>query len=558
MSEHTKVALYARYSSDLSRDASIEDQVRLCRDYANRAGWRVVETFEDRAISGASTIRPGYQALLSAVLGGGVEVVLAEALDRLSRDQEDIAALFKRLRFLGVRLVTVGEGEIGDLHIGFKGAMNALYLRDLADKTRRGLEGRVRAGRSGGGLCYGYDVVQGDERGGRAINLEEAAVVRRVLEEFARGASPKSIAHGLNKDLVPGPRGQLWRDTAIRGHRTRGTGLLNNELYVGRLVWHRLRYIKDPQTGKRVSRLNPREQWIVEEVPELRIADDELWRRVKDRQAVIEASPKVKAMKTNRVWKRRRAQYLLTGLVRCGACGGAFASMGRDYLACSNARKLDTCRQSKGVRRAIVDEAVLDLVRRRLMRPNAVEAFIAAYHEELNANRDAASTARARLGGDLDKVSGKLEGLYDAVADGLRTEGLLGKIEALEAEKARLEDDLEAPEPSPVRLHPNLAEIYREKVERLHASLQDPGVRTEALDLLRGLIDQVSLTYGENGWTIALDGDIAALIQLGTPNEHRDEAVQRDVALSSVKVVAGARNSRFLRLVESVVPRLVA
>ena len=103
------------------------------------------------AISGASAIRPGYQRLLEAVLAGGIDVVLAEALDRLSRDQEDIAALHKRLRFLGVQLVTVGEGEIGDLHIGLKGAMNALYLKDLADKTRRGLEGRVRAGRSGGG-----------------------------------------------------------------------------------------------------------------------------------------------------------------------------------------------------------------------------------------------------------------------------------------------------------------------------------------------------------------------------------------------------------------------
>ena len=119
---------------------------------------------------------------------GGIDVVLAEALDRLSRDQEDIAALHKRLRFLGVQLVTVGEGEIGDLHIGFKGAMNALYLKDLADKTRRGLEGRVRAGRSGGGLCYGYDVVPGEERGGRTINPTR----RRSSGASSRASPPAS------------------------------------------------------------------------------------------------------------------------------------------------------------------------------------------------------------------------------------------------------------------------------------------------------------------------------------------------------------------------------
>ena len=115
--------------------------------------------------------------------------MLAEALDRLSRDQEDIAALHKRLRFLGVQLVTVGEGEIGDLHIGFKGAMNALYLKDLADKTRRGLEGRVRAGRSGGGLCYGYDVVPGEERGGRS---DQSRRGRGRPAHFRRASPPAS------------------------------------------------------------------------------------------------------------------------------------------------------------------------------------------------------------------------------------------------------------------------------------------------------------------------------------------------------------------------------
>ena len=117
-----RTVIYARYSSNLSRDASIEDQVRLCRAHAGRSGWAVTQVFEDRAISGASAIRPGYQKMLEAVQSGAVDIVLAEALDRLSRDQEDIAALFKRLRFLGVKLITVGEGEIGDLHIGLKGA----------------------------------------------------------------------------------------------------------------------------------------------------------------------------------------------------------------------------------------------------------------------------------------------------------------------------------------------------------------------------------------------------------------------------------------------------
>ena len=87
-----------------------------------------------------------------------VDMMLAEALDRISRDQEDIAGIYKRMRYADVKMFTLSEGEISELHVGLKGTMNALFLKDLADKTRRGQRGRVEAGKSGGGNAYGYDV----------------------------------------------------------------------------------------------------------------------------------------------------------------------------------------------------------------------------------------------------------------------------------------------------------------------------------------------------------------------------------------------------------------
>lgn len=145
-----RVALYARFSSENQRDASIEDQVRICRARAEREGWLISGTFTDFALSGSTTLRPGYQALLTAMRSGQIDVVLSESLDRLSRDQEHVAAFHKAAQFAGVRIVTLSEGEISELHVGLKGTMGALYLKDLADKTRRGPEGRVRQGRSGG------------------------------------------------------------------------------------------------------------------------------------------------------------------------------------------------------------------------------------------------------------------------------------------------------------------------------------------------------------------------------------------------------------------------
>ena len=252
------------------------------------------------------------QALLKDALDGKFAIILAESLDRLSRDQEDTAAIFKRLGFAGVKIVTLSEGEISELHVGLKGTMNALYLKDLADKTRRGLRGRVEAGKSGGGNSYGYQVVHalGADgqliRGDRRIDEQQAAIIRRIFEAYAAGTSPRAIALALNKEGVAGPSGKDWGPSTINGNRQRGTGILNNELYIGRLVWNRLRYVKDPATGKRISRLNPEAKWITQEVPELRIIDQDLWDKVKARQATLEASTSGKP--TPGYWDRRRPQ----------------------------------------------------------------------------------------------------------------------------------------------------------------------------------------------------------------------------------------------------------
>jgi site-specific DNA recombinase len=253
------------------------------------------------------------------------DVVLAESLDRFSRDQEDTAGLFKRLTFAGVDIVTLAEGDITHLHIGFKGTMNALFLKDLAAKTHRGLRGRVEAGKAGGGLCYGYRVVRTmtgttPSTGEREIDPAEAAVVERIFREFVSGRSPKQIGKTLNQHGIPGPFGGKWSPSTLYGHAKRGTGILNNELYVGRMVWNRLRYVKNPDTGKRVSRLNPASEWITTDVPHLRIIPDELWSAAKGRQKHTRHS----IATTGKLAAANRPRYLFSGLTKCGISGAGF------------------------------------------------------------------------------------------------------------------------------------------------------------------------------------------------------------------------------------------
>src|SRR5262245_36495441 len=157
-----KAAIYARYSSDLQTEKSITDQIALCRNYAEREGLAIVETFEDRALSGASVHgRFGLERLLRVAADDRFQVLIVESLDRLSRDQGDLSTLYKRLTFLGIEIREVHGGKATPLNTAVRGLVGAIYLTDLADKIRRGQAGVVREGRFPGGRPYGYQPVPG-------------------------------------------------------------------------------------------------------------------------------------------------------------------------------------------------------------------------------------------------------------------------------------------------------------------------------------------------------------------------------------------------------------
>src|SRR5262245_4511488 len=281
-----RAVIYARYSSDLQSAASIEDQIRLYRERVEQDNGAVINVYADYAISGGSLHnRPSMQALLNDAKKGKFDYVLAEALDRVSRDQEDIAAIYKRLRHCDIRLLTLAEGEISELHVGLKGTMNALFLKDLALKIRRGQRGRVEAGKIPGGNSYGYRIIRqllpdgSVSTGEREIDLSQAAIICRIFEEYADGMAPRQIPARLNREAVPSPRGGHWNASTINGNRRRRNGILNNELYTGRITHNRQRFVKDPETGKRIARPNPEHEWVTREVPRLSIIEEALWGR---------------------------------------------------------------------------------------------------------------------------------------------------------------------------------------------------------------------------------------------------------------------------------------
>lgn len=242
----TNAALYARFSSEQQRDASIEDQFRQCERVAEANACTVVCRFEDRGISGGTAERPGYQMLLSAARSGFIQVIIVEDISRLWRNRAEFGVRSAELEDLGIHVITcVGEDTRRDgwgLVMAIKGAIAEHARKEISFRTRRGLEGLALAGKSTGGRqAYGY----GSE--------PEADIVRGIFERRAAGMGLGRIAAYLNADKIPAPRGGIWRKSSVKA-------VLSNARYAGRVLWGRT-------IGKRSARDSAHRTLVVRSKP---------------------------------------------------------------------------------------------------------------------------------------------------------------------------------------------------------------------------------------------------------------------------------------------------
>jgi site-specific DNA recombinase len=186
-----RAVIYARYSSDNQREASIADQAEICRRYIDRQGWIISEVYSDAALSGASTrTRPGFQTMLADAEARQFDIVVCEAIDRLGRNLSDVAGLYDRLTFAKVRIHAINIGQVTQMHIGIMGTIAQMTLSDMRDKIRRGQLGRARAGRIPGGLAYGYEVVPPAPGTQEVANVGLFRIRRKLCGAFSKAMRP--------------------------------------------------------------------------------------------------------------------------------------------------------------------------------------------------------------------------------------------------------------------------------------------------------------------------------------------------------------------------------
>ncbi|ODM79933.1 recombinase family protein [Bradyrhizobium elkanii] len=479
MGKQKTAVIYARFSSDLQRDRSIDDQVTLCEQIARREGYRVIEVFSDRAKSGASMFeRDGLLALMTAAKKRAFDGVISESLSRLSRDPEDTAAIFKRLRFNDITIFDQ-NGAVTDIHASIGGIVNSMFLKNLADNVRRHHSGRAREGKFPGALTYGYRCIPG-KPGEREIDEEQAAIVRRIFAEYADGKPARQIAADLTRGGIPSPGGgKHWNHQTFVGGMMGRRGMLGNRLYVGEIVWNSNRTIRNPETGKRTQRkANPDDQ-IVTSVPHLRIIDQGLWDRV---HALCDQ--RASRFGHDRRVGVRRGQYkdhLLSGMLCCGACGGNMrvyqvTAKGGGRVACAAAIQKGTCAHRKSYYLSGLEAAVLDGMKANLANPKALIEYARAYHARWAERQREISADRAAAEKQLNKLTVQIDRYVTAIGESDEpVKPMMERLNKLEAERAALAARLDATaaESNVIALHPAAIDKLASNVEVMHAALSD-------------------------------------------------------------------------------------
>lgn len=425
-------AIYARYSSELQDARSVEDQCVRMREQMKRDGvpHETAIVFADEATSGSQWDRPGLQALLEAVAKGTVTTIYVESIDRLSRDIGDASRIRKRIEFHGVRLRSIGDGiDLGggasSLAYDIKSIIGEMYLKDLGDKTLRGLQGRARDGKSTGGRTYGYAA----DVNGIAIDEAQADVVRRIFAAYAIGQSTATIASMLNADDVDPPhvrsqRGGGWMASCVRE-------MLRNTRYIGDWSFGRRRWRKDPETRRRTPVLRDPSEVVQVERPDLVIVDRRMWDAVQLRHADA-LSRYGSAVRT----LRRPTSYLLSTILVCDCCGAPMEIAGGAHprYRCARNRKRGTCDNALSARESSVRSTVIEGIRGALSLPDHVEYIRDSIATWLGDGARSAKHEMTERSARAKRTEDRIRGLIMMQAEGDRSSAVAEMRRDLEAQ----------------------------------------------------------------------------------------------------------------------------
>ena len=539
-----RCAVYARFSSDLQRPTSIEDQIRDCRQLAVEKGWSIVEDFVrfDHAKTGATMA--GRDALNSLIVDAKrkpapFDCLLVDDTSRLARYLPDVLKLNDSLRYYGVFIYAVAQRldcreKTARSLLTLHGMMDEQFLVGLAEKVHRGQEGRALKGLQPGGKCFGYRNVPIEDptrmaKYGRAaisgVKLEideiQASIVRRVFEMYSNGDSLSVIAKALNAEGVMAPQSPRkrkvsgWFPSAIRE-------MLRNERYRGIFVWNRTRKERNPETGRKISRPRPENDWVRVEVPEWRIVDEDLWSRAERQIEIVNKRfGNARCGGFNRT--ERSKKYLFSGFLSCGLCGSNIIIVSgsglRGYVkyGCPSHRYRGLCSNNVLIRQDRLEDQLINGLTQKVLRPDLIEYIFQRFVQELQKRLQSLEQDSLKAASEVNELTtqretlrSKARNIAEAIAAMGHSPTLLAQLSLVESEIEKLDCRLNAnnkPQQLSVGIQ-ELQEFVTKKAFDLTAVLRSDAAT--ARRVLANHIQKLVLTpkQSPDGQVLKVSGDV--------------------------------------------------
>ena len=413
--EAMRAYIYGRYSSHAQKDTSIEQQFAEIYDYCDRAGIRIVGEYADRHLSGTNDRRPDFQRMMKDAAKGRVQLIVCWKVDRFARNRYDSAMYKARLKKYGIRVVyakeSIPDGPEGILLESVLEGSAEYYSANLSQNIKRGmkanaLECKVNNGNLPLGYCKGPD-------GRFAIDPAGAEIVRDVFAMYIDGMSPTEICAVLNSRGLRTSRGARFNKNSLRV-------MLRNERYIGVYEYG------DVRIEGGVPAIIQKETFDMA-------------------QEIIAKNARAPAASWSNV------DYLLTGRLFCGKCGGAMVGESgtsktgakHNYYICVEKKRRHACNK-KTVRKSWIEETVVKLTLERVLVPAVIERIADAVMDlqKREQERSDAVLLRQQLV-DVDRI---LRNVMTAIEQGIITETTKARLEELEGQRRGLLDGIEQAE----------------------------------------------------------------------------------------------------------------
>ena len=464
---------------------SVEDQIADCRRFIAEQPWgkhAEIVIFSDNARTGKIVQRrPGYNGLIEALKKREIGILVAEGLDRISRDMGNSSHVYKMSEFYGADIYSLEDGKVTSIHVGIRSIMNDMYTDKMKSQVKRSQRNRALEGKMTG-LAYGYKIKIRNEReatGERIIDENKALIIREIFTMYADGHSLSSIAQILNSRGIPSPRGGQWQKTALIGSIKRHEGLLCNQLYRGRIIWNMKSKHINPETGGKNYFVNPQSEWVIHDDENLRIISEELWARCDLRK--FARSPQERKKDKVHIFNPYR------DLVFCAQCGAKKILADRKRFVCQGWKAKRTCTNARGTQEHVILQHLEHTLQRAISRVTSKEL-----KQEIENTLLVNQQSKSRLIKDLNKLEARIEKLSTMLDQkGISLDSVTNKLQAMQHERSSLVAQINQALDTPPF---NVKTQFENVIDELCKELARPQVNDKYRVLLFLFVDKILLS----------------------------------------------------------------